>query len=350
MRILQLIDTLNPGGAERMALNYYLALKNEKIFSCIVITREKGLLSKEIDKDSTFHFLAKKNRYDLRALFALKRIIHENSVEVVNAHGSSWFFAVLCKLLGCKFKLVWHDHYGNSQFLDKRNLQPLKFFSRYIDGIICVNEELKSWGLNRLGFKKKIIFLPNFILKKSKSKSELKGNSEVNIVCTANFRPQKNHIMLLEAFDKLNKKFSVALHLFGVDFQDDYSEKIKSEITKISNIYYYGEVENIIHFLNDADIGVLPSNSEGFPLALMEYGMAELAVVSSNVGYCRMILGEFGKLINPNQIQELIDCLSVYIKNKELRSNHGTKLKDRIEELYSEDSVIKNYLKFIKKI
>lgn len=51
MRILQLIDSLNPGGAEKMAMNYFLALEeNEKIESYLVATREEGLLVQTIKK------------------------------------------------------------------------------------------------------------------------------------------------------------------------------------------------------------------------------------------------------------------------------------------------------------
>jgi len=44
MKILQLIDTLNPGGAERMALNYFYALRKAGIHSYLVVTRGLGVL------------------------------------------------------------------------------------------------------------------------------------------------------------------------------------------------------------------------------------------------------------------------------------------------------------------
>ncbi|PTX44056.1 glycosyltransferase involved in cell wall biosynthesis [Christiangramia gaetbulicola] len=350
MKILQLIDTLNPGGAERMALNYFLSLKNYKITSFLVVTRKKGILSEQLEDDSDFHFLNKRSRFDFKALNSLRNIIKKERVDVVHAHGSSWFFAVLCKLSGCKFKLIWHDHYGNSEFVNKRNKQPLKFFSRHFDGIITVNRNLEKWSVQKLEFNKRIIFLPNFIITGSGPIEKLKGDFEFNLVCTSNFRPQKNHLLLLKAFSMLNSKFSVALHLFGVNFQDDYSNAIIKEIEAMEGVYYYGQVNNISRFLRSADIGILFSNSEGLPLALLEYASEKLAVVCTDVGHCKEIVGDYAKLVSPNQPSLLADSIEEYLNDDGLRKTEAKKLHLRIKELYSEKTIVDEYLSFLKKV
>ena len=48
MRIVQLIDSLDAGGAERMAVNYANALSEKITFSGLVATRKEGLLLDKI--------------------------------------------------------------------------------------------------------------------------------------------------------------------------------------------------------------------------------------------------------------------------------------------------------------
>ncbi|MDX1472341.1 MAG: glycosyltransferase [Flavobacteriaceae bacterium] len=351
MKILQLIDTLNPGGAEKMALNYWKALKDRSVSSVLLVTREKGLWGEEIHDTPDFYFLKKRNTLDLKALWRLKKIIKKYEIGIVHAHGTSWFFAVLCKLSGSNFKLIWHDHYGNSEFLQNRPLKALKFFSGYIDGIISVNNALKHWAKEKLNFKKEIIFLPNFVTEeKTGIIKYLKGESDFKLITVANLRPQKDHLNLLKAFDLLQKEFPVSLHLFGRDYCDAYSERLKLEFDKRKEVYYYGEVSNVIPYLRDADIGVLSSESEGLPLALIEYGMAGLPVVCTDVGECREVVNVNARLVKPRDPNTLAKAINFYLLNPEEMKNDSKALQKGINELYSEEAVLEKYLNFVSKI
>ena len=48
MRIVQLIDSLDAGGAECMAVNYANALSDTIAFSGLIATRKEGVLKQEI--------------------------------------------------------------------------------------------------------------------------------------------------------------------------------------------------------------------------------------------------------------------------------------------------------------
>ncbi|TRO63895.1 glycosyltransferase [Christiangramia sabulilitoris] len=353
MRILQLIDTLHPGGAERVALNYANSLLKYGMQSHICATRDKGILIDEIQVEARFHFLGKKNTFDLLALKKFRNIIRENKIDVVHAHGTSWFFAVLCKILGVKFKLIWHDHYGQSEFLNRRNLQSLRFFSAYFDGIISVNKKLRDWAINKLKFKN-VIFLNNFIKIREESDIrpvKLKGNSEIKLICVANLRAQKDHRTLLEAFQILTKDYnSISLHLFGKEYNDQYSEDIKNLIESLTSVYWYGEQKEIYSYLCQADIGILSSVSEGLPLALLEYGMARLGVVITDVGECRRVIGKYGILTNTRNPVELAKAVNIYIQNPYKLRDYSNNLQARIKHLYSEEYVIPEYLSFCRNL
>ena len=350
MRILQLIDTLHPGGAEKMAVNYANALFSFGHESHICVTRENGLLVNNINQGVKIHFLNKRSVYDLKSLMKLQLIIRREQIDIIHAHSSSWFFAVLCKYLNNDFKIIWHDHYGNSEFLENRPLQPIKFFSKKFDGIISVDPKLKEWAEKNLKSSKNI-FLRNFVEHSSVSNkadysNPLKGNSEFNLVCVANLRPQKDHYTLLKAFEIVHKEFNVSLHLLGKAFNDNYSKDLIKELESKPDVYYYGSRDNIYPFLHTADIGLLSSNSEALPLVLLEYGLAELPVVCTDVGTCSEILGEEAFLVKSGEHEIFAGHIMKFLDSRDLRIQKGLAFSKRIKDIYSKDKIISSYINF----
>lgn len=353
MKILQLIDTLHPGGAERVALNYANSLLKYGVESHICISREKGILEEEILDGVKTHFLKKRSVLDIIALYRLIKIIKEYNINIVQAHGSSWFFAVIAKLSGLKFKLIWHDHYGNSEFLEKRDRKLLRIFSKMFDGIISVNSQLRNWAEKNLNCEK-VILLNNFIKpirEINNGEVKLSGGSKLNLICVANLRPQKDHKTLLEAFKILKEREEgITLHLFGKEFNDEYSREIIQLIKSTPSVYWYGEKMGVSSYLALADIGILSSVSEGLPLSLLEYGNAGLGVVITDVGECKKVIGPDGLLIKPGDASELANAIGIYLQDAKRLSDDARRFQKKIKRLYSEDYVIPEYLSFCEKV
>jgi glycosyltransferase involved in cell wall biosynthesis len=350
MRIMQLIDTLRPGGAERMALNYFLALDKRGFKSYIVVSREEGLLAEQIRNNPAYNFLKKSSTLDFSAFFKLKKIIAENNIDIIQAHGSSWFWAVLCKISGSKIKVVWHDHYGDSENLDKRNSTPIIRFSKYFDGIISVNNNLRNWAEHFLKYKKPLIYIPNFVNHSSGKSLELLGDHSLKLVCVANLRPQKDHITLIKAFQHIQNNYDVSLHLLGRNFRDEYYSSVKKMFVKNPAIFYYGEVNSVVDFLPDADFGILSSKSEGMPLALLEYGVSGLPVICTNVGECSSLIGADGLLVEANNTDSLAKAIQLYIENPAKAKRDSINFRRRIEKDFSESAILMKFQEFINKI
>ena len=352
MRVLQLIDSLNPGGAEKMAVNIANALVSHSEGSYLCCTRKEGLLKDNLKDEVKYLFLKKKSRLDLEAVFNLKKYIRKHQIDIVHAHSTSFFLAGLLKLMGTKIKLVWHDHYGESEFLNKRKFNVLRIFSGLFNGIISVNTTLKNWAFVHLRCRN-IIELKNFIPEVNRPitfYSKLRGNSnDFKIVCVANLRPQKDHMNLLNAFELLKSKISVSLHIIGEDPGTVYSKSVLKIIknSALSNkIYYYGTQPEIMYLLKQADLGVLSSRSEGLPIALLEYGMAGLPVVCTNVGQCAEVIKEFGKIVDANNPNALAIEISNYIENDEVYKQDSVNFNIEVRNNYSENVVFPKILKF----
>ena len=68
MRVLQIIDSLEAGGAERMAVSYANVLVDVIGFSALVATRKEGALLEQMDSKVTYLFLNKKSKLDFKTL------------------------------------------------------------------------------------------------------------------------------------------------------------------------------------------------------------------------------------------------------------------------------------------
>lgn len=357
MRVLQLIDSLRSGGAEKMSVSYANALAKRIDGSFLCCTRMEGLLKKQLTPEVGYLFLNKKRTLDLQAFLKLRKFIKENKIDFIQAHSSSWFLALLVKMSLPKLKLVWHDHYG--QELQTRKSGILKVASGFFEGIVAVNENLRVWSEKNLRCKN-VRFIPNFLpyIKESNvspSATPLQGDPNYfKIICLANLRPQKDHFTLLNAFKIiLEQNIRVSLHLVGKDLKDPYSKQVKHFITQHElegKVFLYGEQEKIEPFLEHADLGILSSASEGLPVSLLEYANAELPVLCTDVGECSAVIGEYGKLVPPHNPEAMSNALNHYLVNNDLLRKNGRELKKKVRDQFSEEVILPQVLQFFSAI
>jgi glycosyltransferase involved in cell wall biosynthesis len=334
-----------------MAVNIANSLFASDIDSFLCATRFEGDLKSKLNKDVGYLFLNRKRKLDFKAVFRLKKFIVKNEIAIIHAHSSSFVVASLVKLFYSKVAIVWHDHYGNSEELDQRKKQPLKLFSKYFKEIIVVNNLLKNWSVNVLNHNK-VHYLSNFAtFINSKHINILNGNNEKRLVCVAGFRPQKDHLTLLKAFKIINQSYNEwSLHLIGNHYNDAYFTLIINYIkdNKLDKVVFlYHGTTNIESILAESTIGVLSSKSEGLPVSLLEYGMAKLPVIVTDVGECKNVVlnDDFGYVIPKEDEVLLASKIKLLISDINLRNKLATNFNKHILDNYSEQKIIYKLLK-----
>lgn len=334
-----------------MAVNYANGLVDFIEFSGLICTRNEGGLKEKILNDVAYKFLNKNHNLDIKAFLKLRSFCIHNKIKYIHAHSSSFFWAVLIKFTIPKIKVIWHDHYGNSDFLDNRNKFILKVASYFFYKIIVVNKKLLDWSIKELNCKD-VYYLSNFpVLNKIIQKENiLKGIVGKRILFLANLRPQKNHFFLLEIATLL-KKFddSWTFHLVGKDFNDEYSKTLKKAILdkKLEkNVFIYGSDNRTEKIINESTFGVLPSISEGLPVSLLEFGYLKKTVVASNVGDVKNLIinNKTGVLIESHDCQLFFESIKKLITDLEFRNNLEKKFFKLINEKYTNKVILQQYL------
>lgn len=330
-----------------MAVNIANALGEKGVKSHLCATRQEGDLKAKMASNVGYLFLNKKSALDLKALKKLRQYLKVNEIGIIHAHATSYFTAFLMKLVLPKIHIVWHDHYGNSENLKNRKKFPLTFISGTFKTVITVNKNLYHWSQKQL-HAKHYKYLPNFAVFSPEypKTTQLHGLNKKRIVCLANLRPQKDHLNLLKAFKKVHEKHKDwSLYLVGLDFKDTYADEIKSYLKGHhlnAFVFLYGSCADTQHILEQAAIGVLASKSEGLPLALLEYGLAKLPVVVTDVGECGNVVKnlESGLVVPPNDADRLSEALIYLIENECQRKVFGKNLAKNVLLNYSQNAFI----------
>jgi len=351
INVLHIVDSLQTGGAETIAVNTCNALNKEKsVNAYLCATRIEGVLKDNIDELSMYVFLNKKKPIDINSLRKLFQFIKKKHITILHAHTTSFFIAVLAKLWLPKIKIVWHNHTGANINLSGWRKVFLQSCSLLFYSVINVNEDLDIWVGKTLLTKNSFV-LNNFATFTNKNRvTKLKGSANKKIVCVAGLRPEKDHLNLLEAFSQLHNEFTdVSLHLIGKDYNNEYSAVIKEYILENDlkgTIFLYDNCSDIHNVLSQASIGVLSSKSEGLPIALLEYGLAQLPVVVTNVGDCSKLVthNKSGRVVEKGDSVDLAKSLLFLLTNDEESFKFGSQLKKNVKENYSLTSYIEEMI------
>ncbi len=343
MKVMQLIDSLELGGAERMAVSYANMLSKHIDRSYLCVTRNEGALKKTLAQDVSYHFLDRTKTLDFKAVKRTVAFIQKENIGLIHAHGTSFFFAYLIKRKYKGVKVIWHIHHGASADYGFLKTALIKNCVLSFDGVIVVNAELKNWVQNSLDVPaQKCHYLSNFVEfdnDNSDTKLELPGMAPQRVVCLANLKHPKEHLFLCLAFNEVVKKYpNATLHLVGKDFQDNYSDLLKALIKQNgleASIFIYGQQDEPKKFLDACDIGVIASSSEGLPMALLEYGKSNLAVVTTDVGECAAVVQDNGLVVGSGDEYAMKMALETLLDNGERTHKLADSFTQSVKEMYS---------------
>jgi glycosyltransferase involved in cell wall biosynthesis len=143
--------------------------------------------------------------------------------------------------------------------------------------------------------------------------------------------------------------------LVGKDFEDAYSKSINDlVITKKleSHVFLYGTRNDTAAIINQADLAILTSKSEGLPVSLLEYGLYGKPIVVTGVGEIPLIVQhEVNGFVVPSENRTIFyEALVQLIESPELRVKFGKNLKHTILENHSQDAIVGKYLEWLNRI
>jgi glycosyltransferase involved in cell wall biosynthesis len=168
--------------------------------------------------------------------------------------------------------------------------------------------------------------------------SDPPDDSPLTICSVGRLRPEKGQRILVEAFALLRKRgYTARLVIVGSGTEEANVRRRAEELGVADDIEWTGYREQPMPDIERSHICVLPSLTEGFPNAVVEYMAGGRAVVSTDVGGVREIVthGETGLLIPPGDPNAMVDAIAKLADDAVLRETLGRNARALVEAKFT---------------
>lgn len=339
-----------PGGAERVVLQIANELVRRDNIDVSIISYQKTDPFYYAEKNLKFYDLSlvQSSNYFLKKVkpilyfYKFRNMIKERKVDYVISVGEvGTIFMILSTLYMKNIKKIsWiHNSFFQPSYKTIGYLRNLLF--HLLDKIVVLNKtDMKEY--KRL-FGKKVVTIPNPVSFK------LEGNSSLNnkkLISVGRYAPVKGFNYLIEAMELVIKKFpDVNLNIFGYD--EGEKMKLENLITRKNlqkNIVLYDSISNIENEYLKADIFIMTSLYECFPMVLLEAKEAGLPIISfdCNSGPRDIVNDlEDGYLVEYLNIVKLSEKIIELLQDDEKRCKFGIKAKENVKEYHIENIIHK---------
>ena len=239
-----------------------------------------------------------------------------------------------------------------------KNMPVIKFALRLANEFISNSNQGKEILINQFNIPRKkvrIIYngvtLNNPQFDRNTWRMKLKiSNDSIAFLKVANYHQFKNHLILVNVWEKLILDFSQERipYLIFVGKNAGTKEIVESEINK-KNLQSYIKLLNfeddISGLINACDIGIFCSNYEGIPNAILESMILKRAIITNDFNGSFEALGtQYPFIVRNNSIDEYIDHINKLINDKYLREYWGNENYKRANSLFTIQNMVNNYL------
>lgn len=344
MKILQILPDLYVGGAQSFTVSLCNELaKNHDVTLCVLFpVDENTFMLPRLSPSVKLISLNKKVGLDFGIFFKIFKIVQKGDYDVVHTHLRALFYTSLTLiLLRPKLFHTVHNMADKETGKMQRKIYNLLFNYCSATPVGISAKVLKSvqaeYGSHFTQSIDNGITPPKCSADIDNVKNEVnsyKKDADTKIFVTiGRIEEQKNHLMMVKVFNKLQEEGkNFTLLLIG---EDPYPEKpILSQLKSIAspNIHFLGAKNNVADYLSCADVFCLSSLYEGLPITLLEaMAMGVIPVCTPAGGIVDVIRhGENGFLSSDISENSYYQCL------KEFFTLDATRLRSISEETVRE--------------
>ncbi len=281
MKIVQVIDQLGLGGAERVCVNLVNLFHRNGYNVKLIVLNKEGELFELVDDGVEVVILNKKEG----KFKAYRKFVKEvKGIDIIHVHSRKPYrFVKKAFLFSVKFKsVILHDHYGKIG-VDKKI--PSFYKTIFKPSVyIGVSKTLTEWAVNTVGLNSKKVFLVSNLIFKYNITTKVFPSKKQGIVLVGNLKPVKNHIFAV----KLAKKLDLDVTIYCIrDLNGEYYRKLIREIEEIydvNRVHFIYNHTNVQEDLHKYDFAICPSLSESGPLVLLEFLAQGIPFLTYNTG------------------------------------------------------------------
>ena len=356
-RVLHVIDTGGPGGAETVFLQTATRLDPDRFHSVAVVGGAGWLAQQFRERGVSPLVVPAKGSLNGRYLWRLLRLArgHRSDVIVAHLYGSAVYASLAGMLLSIPVVSVLHGH---TDVEGAGRLSSLKatVVRRGSRKIIFVSQRLQEHLEPRLHLAdSQCAIIPNGVdmevFRPGRDRSlraELGISDDTALVgAIGNVRPPKAYDVLLRAA-RIAVDRSQRLHfVIAGDCSNDLGGRLgqlSRDLGLERHVTFLGLRSDVARILNNLDVFVLSSHTEGFSIACVEAMACGIPVIATRSGGPEQILeGEAGILVPTDEPESLALAIEQLITSKDLAATLTSRATHRVQERYSLAAMLSRY-------
>lgn len=312
-----------------------------------------------------FHIPSTRKPTDINNVKAYKQIINlikEYKYEFIHCHTPIGSVIARCAAHKTHTPIIYTAHgfhfYKGAPIKNWLIYYPVeKFLSRWTDVLILINKEDYERAKNKF-HAKRTYYIPGVGIDINKY-SDLKDKDKINkkrielglkendfvILSVGELIPRKNHEVVINAIDYLNKKKQADHIIYLIcgkgELYSTLSEKIRKENIE-DKVFLLGYRTDISELCKCSDLFVFMSIQEGLPVALMEAMATGVPVIASKIrGNTDLIENKKSGILIKNTIVDVANTIKLMANDYELRKYISKNSIERIKQFSIENVMTK---------
>lgn len=288
-----------------------------------------------------------------RCLFSIfmfrPHVIHVNTSAALRG---PWDTIVLATASLLGVRSVYHVHMGRlPEILLGRGWEwwGIRWALRFAGRVVVLDRDSEQ-ALQSILPVGRVVRLPNAIALPPRAELSLQSKrSARSVLYLGHIIPSKGINELIAAWQVL-RPAGWLLRLAGLGSQA-YRQELLGIVGQDAGVEFIEDLssEQAWIRMQEADIFVLPSYTEGFPNVLLEAMAAGKAIISTRVGaVAEMLDAELtepcGLVIEPRHAQALVDPLRLLMSDHALRETLGRRAQAKLARCYTTDTVFERLL------
>jgi len=355
IRVLHLIETPGPGGAERIFLDLAKNLGHE-YHPILGLLRTGWVSSQGIMLGMPVVTINGGSLSDFSILFRLIRLVHMHEVALIHAHEfyMSVLGAVVSKLTGVPLIITVH---GKNYYPERLRRQLMyRMAASQARAVVAVSGDLRMFFSKVTGFSAaSMAVVYNGVdcarfrnLRRDPAiLTSLGVPLDASIVGTVgNLYPVKGHTFLLQALKLiLGRVPNTHVVILG---RGELKESLTAQAEALGirdRIHLVGFRDEVSPWLAVMDVYIMSSLHEGLPVSLLEAMAAALPVVVTSAGGMEELVrdGETGLVVKPADPNDLATKIMLFLNNPFLAKDLGRAAQAFVSEKFSLTRMVSDY-------
>jgi len=358
IKVLQTIRQGQIGGGETHVLDLVSNIDHD-VFDVEVLSFTEGEMVDRLGElNIKCHLIHTENAFDLRVWNKVSRLIHEEEIDIVHAHGSraisNTFWAAHSRNIPLIYTVHgWSFHPDQHKFIHKLRTKSESFLTSQADVTVNVSYSNKTEGTRLFGLKESQVIpngvnLEKFNAKNIEGSELLKATLDIPsgvpvIGFIARFTKQKAPLTFVKAAQHVLKSYPEAIFLMIGDGElKDETVRVAEELGINKSFRFPGFRTDIPDMLSLMDIYCLPSLWEGLPIGVLEAMAMQTVVIATDVDGTSEVItnGENGLLFEPNNTMELAEKISACLGNQSLMNKISTEAVNTVNQKYHIEKMV----------